>query len=76
MTVIHELEVPIEVYCKLHGVGRAIMVIDYGYNVNTVWVVRLGGGIVKHFLSNDIRILGNPMDGSVVDIPLDWVKNI
>lgn len=76
MTVIKELEVERIVYCKRHGWGRAFMIIDYGYNVNTVWIVRLKGGIVKHFLSDDIRDLGNPMngDGLDIDIPRDWEK--
>lgn len=74
MTVIQELSTPIPVYCRKHGRGTALMVIDYGYNVNTVWVVRLSGGVVKHFLSDDIRIYGNPMDGYGldIDIPKDW----
>ena len=72
MTVIHELNTPIEVFCKKHGWGMAIMVIDYGYNINTVWIVRLQGGMVKHFLSEDIRMGENPMAGAEIIIPSDW----
>ena len=46
------------------GDGEAIFIIDYGVNVNTVWVVRLSGGHVKHFYSDDIRLWGNPMNGN------------
>lgn len=45
------------------GDGDAIFLIDYGHHTNTVWVVRLDGGIIKHFWSDDIIMYGNPMDG-------------
>lgn len=45
------------------GDGDAWFIIDYGLNVNTVWLVRLKGGVIKHFYSDDIKIWGNPMDG-------------
>jgi len=43
-------------------------------NVNTIWVVRLKGGEVKHFYSDDIRIYANPMDGNGwdIEIPKNW----
>jgi len=42
------------------GEGLAIMVIDYGINHNTCWVVSLKkDGQVKHFDSNDIRLIKN-----------------
>lgn len=44
------------------------MIIDYGPNVNTVWLVRFKGGHVKHVYSDDIRIWGNPMDGAGWDV--------
>jgi hypothetical protein len=50
------------------GDGEAIIVIDYGINVNTVWLVRLPGGQIKHFYSDDILIYGNPMNGDGWDI--------
>lgn len=50
------------------GDGEAILVIDYGVNTNSVWVVRMKGGIVKHFYSDDIRIYGNPMNGEGWDV--------
>ena len=60
------------------GDGKAIFLFDYGLDVNTVWVVRLKGGEVKHFYSDDIRIYDNPMNGSGwdVSIPEDWNKQI
>lgn len=50
------------------GDGEAFLVIDYGVNVNTVWVCRMAGGEVKHFYSDDIRIYDNPMNGMGWDI--------
>ena len=60
--MIHEFKVPIPVKTP-HGDGEALLFIDYGINVNTVWVVKLDGGIVKHYYSDDIRIYDNPMNG-------------
>jgi len=45
-----------------------MFIIDYGPDVNTVWVVRLPGGVIKHFYSDDIRVFGNPMNGNGWDI--------
>lgn len=42
------------------GQGLAIMVIDYGLGHNTCWVVALEkDGQVKHFDSNDIKLIKN-----------------
>ncbi len=42
------------------GDGLAVMVIDYGLNHNTCWVVALeSDGQIKHFDSNDIRVCYN-----------------
>jgi len=61
--MILQLEPQIEVITPL-GDGWAWLIIDYGYMLNTVWIVRLNKeGIVKHFNSNDIRIKQNPMLG-------------
>jgi hypothetical protein len=72
--MIHEIQVPIAVYCRKHGEGIAMFLIDYGYNINTVWVVRLKGGGIKHFLSDDVLVYANPMDGQGfdIDIPKEW----
>lgn len=67
MTVIHELKNPIDVKTP-HGDGQAIILIDYGLNVNMVWMVRLKGGHVKHYYSDDIRIYDNPMNGNGWDV--------
>ena len=70
-STIHELNNPIDVKTP-HGDGQAIIMIDYGINVNTVWVVRLyGGGKVKHYYSDDIRIYDNPMNGCGWDVEMD-----
>lgn len=50
------------------GDGEAMFIIDYGVNVNTVWVVRLPKGIIKHFYSDDIRVYDNPMNGNGWDV--------
>jgi len=50
------------------GDGEAFFIVDYGVNVNTVWVCRMSGGEVKHFYSDDIRIYDNPMNGSGWDV--------
>lgn len=67
-----QLNPSIPVHAKDHGDGEAILVIDYGLNVNTVWVVRLGGGIIKHFYSDDIRVYDNPMNGNGWDVNLEY----
>lgn len=42
------------------GIGLAIIVIDYGMNNNTCWVVALQkDGQIKHFDSNDIKLCKN-----------------
>ena len=71
--MIYEFKTPLAVHTP-HGEGDAILLIDYGLNVNTVWVVRLSGGEVKHYYSEDIRLYGNPMDGKGFDVvlPTDW----
>lgn len=61
--MIHELRTPLPVFTP-HGDGDALFIIDYGLNVNTVWVVRLHRtGKIRHYYSDDVRIWGNPMDG-------------
>lgn len=50
------------------GDCEALFLIDYGVNVNTVWVCRMSGGEVKHFYSDDIRIYDNPMNGKGWDV--------
>ncbi len=72
----YQLPNPIDVMTPL-GHGTAIIIIDYGIDVNSVWLVRFKGGIVKHFLSDDIRVVGNPMYGKGWDLkhPKKWLKN-
>jgi hypothetical protein len=59
-----------------NGVGEALVIIDYGYNVNSVWLVRHEGGKILHYVSDDIRVYGNPMNGKGWDteIPREWKK--
>lgn len=73
--MIHEFSSPIPVHTP-HGKGDAILLIDYGIDINTVWLVRLKGGIVKHYYSDDILVYGNPMRGNGIDIniPDNWEK--
>ena len=62
-----QLNPTIDVHTPL-GDGEAMFIIDYGINVNTVWVCRMAGGEVKHFYSDDIRIYDNPMNGCGWDV--------
>lgn len=73
--MIHEFNSKVAVHTP-HGEGDAILLIDYGLDVNSVWVVRLRGGMVKHYYSVDIRIYGNPMEGNGwdIEIPEGWKK--
>lgn len=63
-----QLNPTIPVFCKDHGDGEAIIIIDCGIHINTLWVVRFEGGIIKHFYSDDIRVWGNPMNGKGWDV--------
>lgn len=50
------------------GDAEAIIIIDYGVNVNSVWLCRMKGGKVLHFYSDDILMYDNPMNGKGWDI--------
>lgn len=71
--MVHEFKAPIPVHTP-HGEGEAILMIDYNLITNSAWVVRLKGGYVKHYFSNDIRIYDNPMNGNGwdIEIPKEW----
>lgn len=71
--MIHEFKTPIPVHTP-HGKGEAILIIDYGIDVNTIWLIRLEGGVVKHYDSDDIRVYGNQMKTKEFDIkiPIHW----
>lgn len=73
--MIHEFSTPLSVHTP-HGEGKALLLLDYGADVNSVWLVRLAGGHVKHYYSPDVRVYGNPMDGEGwdVDVPKDWIQ--
>lgn len=63
MTAIERILPEIYVTCPL-GQGDALFLIDYGPNINSVWVVHLHeSGKVVHVDSSEIRIMGNPMYG-------------
>jgi hypothetical protein len=64
-----QLNPTIEVHTPL-GDGEALFIIDYGINVNTIWVVRFPKGIIKHLYSDDIRVYGNPMNGEGWDVEI------
>lgn len=72
--MILQLNPYISVYCKKHGDGEAVFLIDQGHMVNTIWVVRFPGGLIKHFYSDDILMYGNPMDGNGWDIDKNLLK--
>ena len=75
MATIHQFPTPIAVHTP-HGEGKAMLLIDYELDTNSVWVVRLKGGKVLHYYSDDIRIYDNPMNGCGfdVEIPDNWIK--
>lgn len=50
------------------GDAEALIIIDYGVNVNSVWLCRMRGGEVLHFYSDDIRVYDNPMNGNGWDV--------
>lgn len=58
-----QLNPPIHVTTPL-GEGFALLVIDYGPALNSIWAVHLfdNGGLV-HVASKDLRVMGNPMYG-------------
>jgi hypothetical protein len=61
--MILQLNPPIWVQTPL-GEGDCLVLIDYGPNLNTVWLVHLfDDGRVLHFDSSDIRAMGNLMYG-------------
>jgi hypothetical protein len=74
--ICHEFRTPLLVHTPL-GEGDAILLLDYGLRINSVWVVRMHtSGAIKHFFSEDIRGYGNPMDGRGWDceVPKDWAE--
>ncbi len=58
-----QLNPPIWVNTPL-GEGHALVIIDYGVSINTVWLVHLfETGKVIHIDSSEIRVMGNDMYG-------------
>lgn len=58
-----QLNPPVWVTTPL-GEGFAILVIDYGPALNSVWAVHLfADGQLVHVESNEIRVMGNEMYG-------------
>ena len=58
-----QLNPPIWIQCPL-GEGHALILIDYGPALNTVWVVHLfESGKFVHIDSSEIRVMGNEMYG-------------
>lgn len=56
-----QLNPPIWVTTPL-GEGFALLVIDYGPALNSIWVVHIfSDGQLVHVESNDIRVMGNEM---------------
>lgn len=70
-----QLNPTIDVHTPL-GPGTAFLIIDYGIDINTVWMIRFAGGHIRHVISDDIRVYGNPMYGKGwdIDIPNNWPK--
>lgn len=61
--MILQLDPPIWVTTPL-GEGHALLVIDYGPSINTVWCVHhFEDGRLVHIDSSEVRIMGNEMYG-------------
>lgn len=46
------------------GEGHALVLIDYGPSINTVWLIHLfDTGKVTHVDSSEVRVMGNAMWG-------------
>jgi hypothetical protein len=59
MTAIHEIQQVIYVNTP-HGEGIALFIIDYGIQINTIWVVaNIKDGIIRHYDSNQISLATN-----------------
>ena len=72
--MIYQLPNPIDVLTPL-GNCTAIIIIDYGIDTNSIWLCRMSGGEVKHFLSDDVKIYGNPLYGKGWDVFGNQVNN-
>lgn len=69
-----QLNPTIPVLCKGHGYGNAFIISDVSIDVNPIYHVRFPGDHVRHFYSDDVRIVGNPMDGEGWDVEEDFNK--
>jgi hypothetical protein len=59
MTAIHEIQQVIYVNTP-HGRGIAVFIIDYGPQINTVWIVaNIKDGVIRHYESNQITLSSN-----------------
>ena len=57
--MIQQLDPPIPVDTPL-GSGFALVLIDYGMNLNTCWIVALRHSrIIKHFTSEQLKLSAN-----------------
>jgi len=59
------------------GDATALFMIDYGLDVNQVFLCRFKGGILRNFYMEQVRPYNNPMNESGWDVePFDTVKKI
>lgn len=59
MTTIHEIQQAMYVETP-HGEGLPLFLIDYGPQLNTVWVVaNRENGVIRHYDSNQIKLTVN-----------------
>jgi len=58
------------------GHGTALVLFSGSYLSNSVLLVKLDNGEIKHFDTNDIRMSGSPTYGEqlVPTMPHDWKK--
>lgn len=73
--MIQQLNPPIDVLTPL-GRGLALLVIDYGVHLNSIWVVAsYSDGQLKHFDSNDVRLAKN-WTLSIPDDAIERLENV
>lgn len=76
MQTIIELREGYDVWTPL-GHGTCLIIFAPSYMNNSLWMVKLDNGEVKHFDSNDIRMSGSPTYGEQgkPNLPPEWNRD-
>ena len=68
MTAIHEIQ-QVMYFNTPHGEGLALFIIDYGPQLNTIWVISNNkDGSIRHYDSNQISLVSNHTLGINVEL--------